>query len=112
MNAVRARRLFAEVHGAFMETSPRLADWRTITTRRQVIAVPFFISDGLHSDEDIPALLGLPRGGAADAQERRNPHVLGDRELYYSRAVGTDPGMAEVVLDQVHAWGQSAPDVP
>lgn len=112
VNAVRARRLFAEVHGAFMETSPRIADWRTITNRRQVIAVPFFISDGLHSDEDIPALLGLPAECTADAQERRNPHVLGDRELYYSRAVGTDPGMAEVVLDQVHAWGQSAPGVP
>lgn len=110
--AVRSLGLFAEVHGAFMETPPLIADWRTITARRQVVAVPFFIADGLHSDEDIPRLLGIPGEGNAGDRERRNPHAIGDRELYYSRAVGTDPGMADVILDQVHAWELCARGVP
>jgi sirohydrochlorin cobaltochelatase len=112
VEAVRALGLFAEVHGAFMETPPLISDWRTITARRQVIAVPFFIADGLHSDEDIPRLLGITGGGDAGERERGNPHRLDGRELYYSRAVGTDPGMAGVILDQVHSWELCARGVP
>lgn len=104
VEAVRARGIFAEVHGAFMETPPKIEDWREVTSRRDVIAVPFFIADGLHSDEDIPELLGIVGGGDAGDREHRNPHLLDGRRLYYSRAVGTDPGMAGVILDQVHAW--------
>lgn len=102
--AVRARGIFAEVHGAFMETPPKIEDWREITSCRDVIAVPFFIADGLHSNEDIPRLLGIAGEGTAGERERKNPHLLGGRRLFYSRAVGTDPGMAQVILDQVHAW--------
>jgi sirohydrochlorin cobaltochelatase len=112
VEAIRARRIFAEVHGAFMETAPKIEDWRMITACRDVIAVPFFIADGLHSDEDIPGLLGIPGGGGAEERERGNPHRLDGRRLYYSRAVGTDPGMAEVVLDQVHSWELCARGIP
>jgi sirohydrochlorin cobaltochelatase len=101
---IRGRGIFAEVHGAFMETPPKIEDWREITACHDVIAVPFFIADGLHSDDDIPELLGIAGEGTAGERERRNPHLLDDRRLYYSRAVGTDPGMVEVILDQVHSW--------
>ncbi len=110
--AVRARGIFAEVHGAFMETPPKIEEWREITPCRDVIAVPFFIADGLHSDEDIPGLLGIAGEGNAADRERRNPHVIDGRRLYYSRAVGTDPGMSQVILDQVHAWELCAQGVP
>ena len=109
---IRARGIFAEVHGAFMETPPKIEDWRSITACRDVIAVPFFIADGLHSDEDIPELLGIPGGGGAEERERRNPYLLEGRRLYYSRAVGTDPGMAGVILDQVHSWELCAKGIP
>lgn len=109
---IRARGLFAEVHGAFMETPPRIEDWREITACRDVIAVPFFIADGLHSDEDIPELLGIAGEGTAGERERKNPHMLDGRRLYYSRAVGTDPGMVEVILDQVHSWELCAKGIP
>ncbi|MFM8459364.1 MAG: CbiX/SirB N-terminal domain-containing protein, partial [Chthoniobacterales bacterium] len=109
---IRSRGIFADVHGAFMETPPKIEDWREITACRDVIAVPFFIADGLHSDDDIPELLGIPGGGGAEERERRNPHLLDGRRLYYSRAVGTDPGMAEVILDQVHSWELCAKGIP
>lgn len=110
--AIRARGIFAEVHGAFMETPPEISDWRGITGCRDVIAVPFFIADGLHSDDDIPRLLGIAGDGTAGDRERRNPHLLDGRRLYYSRAVGTDPGMIDVILDQVHSWELCAKGVP
>ena len=102
--ALHARGIFAEVHGAFMETPPKIEDWREITACREVIAVPFFIADGLHTDEDIPRLLGIAGEEHAAGYERRNPYEVEGRRLYYSRAVGTDPGMERVILDQVHAW--------
>ena len=109
---LRARGIFAEVHGAFMETPPKIEDWAGLTACREVVAVPFFIADGLHSDEDIPRLLGITGEGSAGERERRNPHHLQGRRLYYSRAVGTDPGMAEVILDQVHSWELCARGIP
>ncbi len=110
--AIRRLGLFDQVHGAFMETPPKIEDWREITDCRDVIAVPFFIADGLHSDEDIPGLLGIAGEGDAASRERCNPHHINGRHLYYSRAVGTDPGMAQVILDQVHSWELCARGVP
>jgi sirohydrochlorin cobaltochelatase len=111
--ALQARGIFAEVHGAFMETPPKIEDWREITACRDVIAVPFFIADGLHTDEDIPRLLGIAAEMSdAEGYERRNPYELDGRHLYYSRAVGTDPGMEQVILDQVHAWELCSLGVP
>jgi sirohydrochlorin cobaltochelatase len=72
--------------------------------------VPFFISDGLHSYEDIPVLLGIhsESTGAASQQEifRRNPYLLKDRTLYYANAIGTDPMMAEIILEMVREFDQ------
>jgi sirohydrochlorin cobaltochelatase len=67
--------------------------------------IPFFISDGLHSYQDIPVLLGLREeiGPAASESDvfKHNPHHLQGKILFYGSAIGTDPGMADVVLDQL-----------
>jgi len=96
---------FAEVVDAYMEEKPLVNDWHTLTTSPNVVVVPFFIADGLHSYQDIPVLLGMEaEGGAAASQRevfRHNPHHLQGRNLYYSGAIGTEALMAEIVLDQV-----------
>jgi sirohydrochlorin cobaltochelatase len=72
--------------------------------------VPFFISDGLHSYEDIPVLLGISgeSTGAVSATAgeifKRNPYKLHGRDLYYASAIGTEPLFADVILDQVAAF--------
>ncbi len=97
---------FAEVHDAYMEETPFVADWHLMTKSRHVVVVPFFIADGLHSYQDIPVLLGMEKepGKALSESEvfRRNPIELQGRQLYFSGAIGTEPLMAEVILDQVH----------
>ena len=106
--AIRERALYAEVSEAYMEEMPFIADWRRNTTQRRVVVVPFFIADGLHSYQDIPVLLGIESGsnGAASQQEvfRRNPYFLDGRELYYASAIGTEPLMADVILDTVERF--------
>src|SRR5213594_2753794 len=56
---IRALGKYAAVLNVYMEEPPLVANWRRLTTTPNVIAVPFFISDGLHSYEDIPRLLGI-----------------------------------------------------
>lgn len=99
---------FAEVLDAYMEEAPFVADWHKLTTAPNVVVVPFFISDGLHSYQDIPVLLGFEAevGAAASEREvfRHNPHHLHGKRLYYSSAIGTEPHLADVILDQVEEF--------
>src|SRR6266498_2473331 len=57
---IRTRGKYAVVLNVYMEEPPLVSDWRKLTETRNVVVVPFFISDGLHSYEDIPVLLGIP----------------------------------------------------
>ena len=99
---------FAEVIDAYMEEPPLIADWATLTSAPNVIVVPFFIADGLHSFQDIPVLLGMESEPTAAASQievfRRNPYHLHGRQIYYSSAIGTEPLLAEVMLDQIAAF--------
>lgn len=97
---------FAEVVDAYMEEQPLVADWARLTTAPNVVVVPFFIADGLHSFQDIPVLLGMREETGAALSElgvfHQNPHELQGRLLYYSGAIGTEAHLADVILDQVH----------
>jgi sirohydrochlorin cobaltochelatase len=101
---------FAEVVDAYMEEAPFVADWHQLTTAPHVVVVPFFIADGLHSYQDIPVLLGIAQepGKALSEDDvfRHNPIEMRGRKLYYSNAIGTEPLMADVILDQVHDFDQ------
>jgi sirohydrochlorin cobaltochelatase len=88
-----------------MEEQPFIADWDQLSPTPNVVVVPFFISDGLHSYQDIPVLLGIETdvGPAASQREvfRHNPHALRGKNLYYSSAIGTERLLADVILDQI-----------
>ena len=105
---IRAMNRYGEVLGTFMEEAPFVADWGKMTSMGHVVAVPFFVADGLHSYQDIPVLLGIETetGSAASESEvfRRNPHCLHGRQLYYASAIGTEPLFADVILDQIAAF--------
>jgi sirohydrochlorin cobaltochelatase len=96
---------YAAVLDAFMEEEPFIANWAEMAATPNVVVVPFFISDGLHSYQDIPVLLGIETetGPAASQREvfRHNPHLLRGKTLYYTSAIGTERLLADVILDQV-----------
>lgn len=96
---------YAAVLEAFMEEQPFIAEWDKMSQTPNVIVVPFFISDGLHSYQDIPVLLGIENevGAAASQREvfRHNPHLIRGKTLYYTSAIGTERLLADVILDQV-----------
>src|SRR5713101_3217566 len=105
---IRVLGKYASVLNVYMEEPPLVTDWKKLTSSPNVVVVPFFISDGLHSYEDIPVLLGIAEEGQSSITSggkrreifRRNPHKLNGRSLFYSGAIGTDPGFADIIIDQ------------
>lgn len=100
---IRQKGIYAEVLSTYMEEPPHIADWDQLTSQPHVVVVPFFISDGLHSFEDIPGLLGIAPAESQRNIFRQNPYYLKNRSLYYASAIGTEPLFAELILDQVAA---------
>jgi sirohydrochlorin cobaltochelatase len=113
---IRALAKYATVLNVYMEEPPLVSDWRKLTKTRHVVVVPFFISDGLHSYEDIPRLLGIKErrlpsrrkppdgrlGSRPSLKEifRRNPYNIEGRSLFYAPSIGTDAGIADIILEQ------------
>jgi sirohydrochlorin cobaltochelatase len=112
---IAARGEYASVQNAYMEEAPLISDWARLTNTANVVVVPFFISDGLHSYEDIPVMLGIEPGPKSTASQRsifrRNPHQLQGRALYYASAIGTEPQFAEIILEQATAFDKAALDL-
>lgn len=106
VEVIRAQNLYADVHAIFMEESPRIAECYGLSRTKNLVVVPFFISDGLHVVEDIPVLLGEPERLvkerlAAGQPTWRNPTGKDGKLVWYSPAVGTEPLMADVILERV-----------
>jgi sirohydrochlorin cobaltochelatase len=98
---IRGLGKYAEVLNVYMEEPPLVSDWRKLTTTRNVVVVPFFISDGLHSYEDIPRLLGItPQSAARGEVFRHNPYEIDGRLLFYAPSIGTDSGFADIIIEQ------------
>jgi sirohydrochlorin cobaltochelatase len=103
---IRAQNIYAAVQAIFMEEAPQIADCYQIAPSRNLVVVPFFISDGLHAVEDIPVLLGeaeriVKQRLAAGQPTWRNPTEKNGKLVWYSPSVGTEPLMAEVILERV-----------
>lgn len=103
---LRAMATFHDVHGVYMEDDPRIPECHRLAGTPHVVLVPFFISDGLHSHEDIPVLLG-----AEPAEVRRrleageptwtNPTWQEPHWVWYGRSIGDEPHLPEVILERV-----------
>jgi sirohydrochlorin cobaltochelatase len=108
---IRARNLFARVHAVFMEEEPRVGDCWQLAPTENIVVAPFFISDGMHSFEDIPVMLGSPRAVVRERLELgqptwRNPTEREGKRLWYAGSVGSEPLMADVIMDRVRESAQ------
>ncbi len=97
---------YAAVHALFLEEEPRIGDWHRLAQTRPVVVVPFFVSDGLHVREDIPVQLGEPERLVRERLEQgrptwRNPTEKQGKLVWYASSVGSDPSVADVILERV-----------
>ena len=103
---MREQKIYADVCAIFLEESPRISDCLEIARTKNLVIVPFFISDGLHTQKDIPVLLGeakriVEQRIASGQPAWRNPTEKNGRLIWYSPAVGSEPGIAGVILERV-----------
>ena len=109
---LRATGRYADVHAVFMEEEPRIEACYEMAQSRNIVMVPFFISDGLHSFEDIPMMLGE---SATVVEKRlkegvptwRNPTERQGKRVWYTRSIGLDAAISDVVLERAQeaaAW--------
>jgi sirohydrochlorin cobaltochelatase len=97
---------YADVLPVFMEEAPFIADCFTATEAPNLVMVPFFIADGLHTVEDIPVLLGEPEARVkkrlnAGQPTWRNPTERKGKLMWYTEAIGSEgseAGLVEVIL--------------
>ena len=103
---IRNKREYADVRAVFLEEKPRVESCYELAATRNIVIVPFFISDGLHSCQDIPVKLGEPEKRvqqrlANDQPTWVNPTERQGKRIWYSASIGTEPFLAEVILERV-----------
>jgi sirohydrochlorin cobaltochelatase len=103
---IRARGEFADCHAVFMEEDPRIDECYRLANTKNLVMVPFFISDGLHSYEDIPVMLGEPEKLVRDRLLQgqstwRNPTEKRGKRVWYALSIGNEPHIADVILERV-----------
>ena len=106
VDLIRATNQYAEVHPVFMEEEPRVGDCYQLAQAKNIVMVPFFISDGLHSYEDIPVMLGEPEPVVQQRLKSgqptwRNPTEKKGKHVWYSTSIGSEPRIADVILERV-----------
>jgi sirohydrochlorin cobaltochelatase len=112
---IGAQGQYAETHALFMEEDPRIGDCYTLARQRDLVVVPFFISDGLHSFEDIPVMLGEPE---AEVQARFraghptwiNPTAKHGKRVWYAPSIGNEPHLPDVILERVRESAAQEPN--
>jgi sirohydrochlorin cobaltochelatase len=116
LELIRAQQIYGAAHAVFMEELPRIAETYALAQTRNIVVVPFFISDGLHTVEDIPVLLGEPerivkQRLAAGQPTWRNPTERNEKLVWYATAVGTEPGLADVILERVREQAGASSEI-
>lgn len=104
---IAEQKIFRNCVDAYMEEAPWISHWDELTDSGNVVVVPFFIADGLHSYEDIPELMGIPKPNSADGLPR--PISLRGKNLWYARSIGNQREMVSVILDMVRDFKPDAP---
>lgn len=116
--AIRATGEYASSQTVFLEESPRISEVHRLARTRHIVVVPFFTSDGLHTQEDIPVLLGEPervvRQRLAEGKPPwRNPTEKHGKLIWYSSALGSEPNITGLIIERaVSAMRVAWPGMP
>ena len=94
---VRSLDRFDEVRALFMDEEPEIDDVTEFFESDDIVVVPLFVADGYHTQEDIPEDMGLTDDHRTGYDV---PTTVDGHRIWYAGAVGTEPLMAEVVLER------------
>ena len=104
---VRETGRFDEVQALYMDEEPEVDDVTDFFESEDVVVVPLFVSDGFHTQEDIPEDMGLTDDYRTGYDV---PSEVDGHRIWYAGAVGTEPLMAEVALERAADAGADVGD--
>ena len=104
---IRDRDRFDEVKALFMDEEPEVDDVTDYFESDDIVVVPLFVADGFHTQEDIPEDMGLTDDYRTGWE---TPAEVDGHRIWYSGAVGTEPLMADVVLERAADAGADVED--
>jgi sirohydrochlorin cobaltochelatase len=112
VDALRGLTAYAAVHGIFLEEKPLISACYRLARTKNIVLVPFFVSEGMHAREDIPVLLGEPKHLVQQRLRSgqpawRNPCEKQGKLVWCAASAGTEPAVAEVICERVReaaAW--------
>ncbi|MDY6818271.1 MAG: CbiX/SirB N-terminal domain-containing protein [Halobacteriales archaeon] len=94
---IREQDRFASVQALFMDEEPEVDDVTEYFECEDIVVVPLFIADGYHTQEDIPEDMGLTDDYRTGYEI---PATVDGHRIWYSGAVGTEPLMADVIVER------------
>ncbi|WP_254862103.1 CbiX/SirB N-terminal domain-containing protein [Halovivax gelatinilyticus] len=94
---IRERDRFDEVKALFMDEQPEVDDVTDFFACEDVVVVPLFVADGYHTQEDIPEDMGLTPDYRLGWEV---PAAVDGHRIWYAGAVGTEPLMADVLVER------------
>jgi sirohydrochlorin cobaltochelatase len=103
---LRAQHKYADVKPLFLDEEPRIGACYQLAQTRNIVVVPFFMSNGMHVSEDIPRLLGESERELRLRVEQgktawRNPTERHGKLVWYAASVGTAPQIADIIMQRV-----------
>jgi sirohydrochlorin cobaltochelatase len=104
---IAERGRFDEVQALFMDEDPEVDDVTDFFTAEDIVVVPLFVADGYHTQEDIPEDMGLTDDYRTGWD---TPETVDGHRIWYSGAVGTEPLMADVILERAADAGADVED--
>jgi sirohydrochlorin cobaltochelatase len=104
---IRDTDTFGEVQAVFMDEDPEVDDVTDFFETEDIVVVPLFVSDGFHTQEDIPEDMGLTDDYRTGYDI---PSEVDGHRIWYSGAVGTEPLVADVVLERAEDAGAPVGD--
>ncbi|PSQ31749.1 hypothetical protein BRD16_02225 [Halobacteriales archaeon SW_6_65_46] len=93
---------FDEVRDLYMDEEPEVDDVSDHFETDDVVVVPLFVADGYHTQEDIPEDMGLTDDYRTGWE---TPAEVDSTRIWYAGAVGTEPLMADVLLERARDAG-------
>ncbi|WP_430505020.1 CbiX/SirB N-terminal domain-containing protein [Haloparvum sp. PAK95] len=108
-HADRLRELdrFDEVKALYMDEDPEVDDVADFFEADDIVVVPLFVADGFHTQEDIPEDMGLTDDYRTGYDV---PSEVDGHRIWYAGAVGTEPLMADVILERAADAGADLGD--
>ena len=105
MEELRTMTDFAEIADLWLEEAPFVTEWESVCSSKQVIAIPFLLSDGQHGGWDIPEELGIQKGMPVHGIT----HELAGRKLRMAPSLGALENFTKVIIPAALAARQLAP---